>query len=171
MKGTYDLMISQSPAVVAQRLCVHSKITSSLLEDWRDIWPEIANFPGTQLVHVDCNSDIKIQTYQQLSKKTSLLAAIRKNEHEISILYTVTTRQSQPICSSCVRYPCRHAIRYKNKDNEEIDTDDHSISSSSNSDEESENDISDDSINDFPTEIPYWEKMSFDDHCNHYGYI
>ena len=81
----------------------------------------------------------------------------------------MATRQSHPICLSCVRYPCHHATCYKNKDNEEIDTDNHSISSSNNSDEESENYISDNSINDFPTEIPYWEKMSFNDHCKHHG--
>ena len=83
---------------------------------------------------------------------------------------TMTARQLLPICLSWVRYPCHYAICYQNKDNEDIDTDLLFIFFSSNFDEESQNYISDDSINDFPTEIKYLEKMSFDDHCRQYSY-
>ena len=99
------------------------------MEDYREIWPEIANSLGTQLVHIDCNSDVQIQTFQPLKKETPLLTAIRNMK--------TTKSKSQPIWSSCVRFPFRQEVCYNNKDND--DTEDYPISSSDDSDEESEN--------------------------------
>ena len=64
-----------------------------------------------------------------------------------------TKRKSQPIWSSCVRFPFRQEVCYNNKDND--DTEDYPISSSDDSDEESENEISDDGMIEVQPEISY----------------
>ena len=47
-----------------------------------------------------------------------LLAAVRTSDN-IAVLYTVTTRQTTPICSACVTKKCPHYYFHKKNSNKE----------------------------------------------------
>ena len=112
MFGTNALAINQDPVQILSRLCVHSKVCSTILGDWREIW-DINISPEDQLVRIVCNADIAFYTFQKRTKKQTLLAAVRSKD-EVSLLYTATCRQESPICSSCVTRKCLHVISYDN---------------------------------------------------------
>ena len=38
MSGTETLLVDQDPVQILSRLCIHSKVCSTLIGDWRDIW-------------------------------------------------------------------------------------------------------------------------------------
>ena len=117
MKGTEMLKIDQNPLEILARLCVHSKVCSTILGDWRDIW-EITVSPQDQVVKIICNEDVATHTFQVRSPDNpdnTLLAAIRV-KGDIALLYTVTSRQDTPICSICVTRKCPHATRYSEEE-------------------------------------------------------
>ena len=118
MMGTNELTVDQDPRQILARLCVHSKVCSTILGDWRNIW-EINISPQDQMIRIVCNEHITAHTFQIQMKQRTLLAAIRSKD-EIAILYTVTCRQDSPICSSCVTRKCPHVHSYeKYKEGEE----------------------------------------------------
>ena len=118
MAGTDQLSIDQDPIQIASRVCEHSKVCSTILDDWRTVW-DINILPEDRLVKIRCNDDIKIHTFQQSSKENTLLAAVRSGD-EVALLYTVTSRQGTPLCSLCTVRNCRHAHSYANHKDEDI---------------------------------------------------
>ena len=117
MAGTDQLSIDQDPRQILSRLCVHSKVCSTILDDWRDIW-DIDVSPQDQVAKIICNEDITVHEFQVQTKESTLLAGIRTKD-EVALLYTVTSRQDTHICSSCVTRKCPHANRYKRETAEE----------------------------------------------------
>ena len=67
MSGTDKLAGDQQPRDILSRLCVHSKVCSTVLGDWRDTW-DINVSVEDQLVTIVCNEDIQYQTLQKQSK-------------------------------------------------------------------------------------------------------
>ena len=67
MSGTDKLAVDQQPRDILSRLCVHSKVCSTVLGDWRDTW-DINVSVEDQLVTIVCNEDIQYQTLQKQSK-------------------------------------------------------------------------------------------------------
>ena len=113
-----DLSVDQDPAQIATRVCVHSKVCSTLLGDWRTIW-DINVSPLTKVVKIVCNENITMHTFQVSTKESTLLAAIRE-QSKVALLYTVTYRQDSPLCSVCTTRKCKHAHIYsKQMDKEE----------------------------------------------------
>ena len=118
MAGTDNLSVDQDPAQIATRICVHSKVCSTLLGDWRTIW-DINVSPLTKVVKIVCNENITMHTFQVSTKESTLLAAIRE-QSKVALLYTVTYRQDSPLCSVCTTRKCKHAHIYsKQMDKEE----------------------------------------------------
>lgn len=117
MTGTNKLSVDQDPVQIASRVCIHSKVCSTLLEDWRAVW-NIYVAPRDKLVEIVCNVDIKQHTFQQPSKENTLLAAVLAGD-DVALLYTVTVRQGTPHCSLCTVRNCRHTISYQDHKDEE----------------------------------------------------
>ena len=111
MSGTETLLVDQDPVQILSRLCIHSKVCSTLIGDWRDIW-DIELSPADRLVRIVCNEEKTCHTFQEKSQDTTLLAATRSHG-KVSLLYTVTTKQVSPICTSCVTRKCPHVNSYK----------------------------------------------------------
>ena len=116
MSGTDHLSVDQDPRQILSRLCVHSKVCSTILGDWRNIW-DIDLSPQDQVVKIVCNENIPFYTFQKQTKESTLLAAIR-NSGEVALLYTVTSRQDTPICSICVTRKCPHVHSFKRQTEE-----------------------------------------------------
>ena len=58
-------------------------------------------------------------TFQKQTVGQYLLAAVRA-KGEVAVLYTVTNRQTIPLCSVCVTKKCHHVFFYnKEKENED----------------------------------------------------
>ena len=106
MAGTDKLSIDQDPRDILSRLCMHSRVCSTILDDWRNIW-EIDISASDRFVNVVCNENIKYHTVGQ-----SVLAAVRA-KGEVAVLYTVTNSQTIPLCSVCVTKKCPHVFLYK----------------------------------------------------------
>ena len=118
MAGTDQLSIDQDPIQIASRICEHSKVCSTILDDWRTVW-DITILPEYRIVQITCNEDIRMHTFQHSSKENTLLAAVRSSD-EVALLYTVTSRQGTPLCSLCTVRNCRHAYSYDNHKDEDI---------------------------------------------------
>ena len=110
MAGTDTLSVDQDPKQIASRVCFHSKVCSTILEDWRTIW-DIGLSPQDKVVKKVCNENITSCTFQLSTKNSTLIASMREND-EIALLYTVTNRQDTPLCSVCTTRKCRHANNY-----------------------------------------------------------
>ena len=115
MAGTSSLSMNQDPLQIAARVCIHSKVCSTLI-DWQAVW-DIDISPEDNLVQNICNEDITTHTFMKASKDNPLLAGIRTSEG-VAVLYTVTQRQVTPLCTQCVVRNCRHLVSYRN--NEEV---------------------------------------------------
>ena len=70
MSGTETLLVDQDPVQILSRLCVHSKVCSTLIGDWRDIW-DIDLSPGDRLVRIVCNEEKTCHTFQKKSHDTT----------------------------------------------------------------------------------------------------
>ena len=98
-----------------QYLCFHSKTASFLLPNWEEIWNVNIDLHVTSN-KVICNEEIKYITCKEYKKGELFLAAVF-SENKIHILYTVTKRQTAPICvseelQSCSTPSCLHFKRY-----------------------------------------------------------
>ena len=98
MAGTEELSVHQVPENIMSRLCIHSKVCSTLLGDWRDIW-DVDSYIEDDFINVVTNEDIKFYTLLKQDKVSTLLAAVRE-QNKIALLYTVTTRQETPFCDT-----------------------------------------------------------------------
>ena len=116
MIGTGSLSQDQDPVKVAARLCIHSKVCSTLIDDWRTVWDISAE---DNLVQNVPNDDITIHTFLEASKDSPLLAAVRTSDG-VAVLYTVTLRQVTPLCTQCVVRNCRHLVNYRNHRDEQV---------------------------------------------------
>ena len=199
MKGTVQLSIDQDPVNIQPRLCIHSKICTTLLPEWNEIWN--VNLDPNNCVGIpDFNCDTVCVTLQKQSKDKPFLGAIRSN-HDIMLLYTATKNQKTPFCSGCTRRNCRHYTEYlKSCDTEQSPANEDQthvaqpadIGASStifqtdgdNADTEDTSDAgqrdSGDNLQEgtYREEIPlenekhrnYWEPLSRDEHERLYGY-
>ena len=76
MAGTESLSLDQDPVQIAARLCIHSKVCSTIIDNWEEVWNvEISS--EDNLVNVICNEDITMHTFQEATKESSLLAAVK----------------------------------------------------------------------------------------------
>ena len=116
MSGTDKLSVDQNPQDILSRQCLHSKVCSTIVDDWRDIW-DIDISPDDRIVSVVCNENITFHTFQTQAKDSLFLATIRSNE-TVVFLYTVTSRQETPFCSVCTTKKCKHAVSYYKKKEE-----------------------------------------------------
>ena len=94
MIGTGSLSQDQDPVQVAARLCIHSKVCSTLIDDWRTVWDISAEDNLVQNVPDD---DITIHTFLEASKDSPLIAAVRTSDG-VAVLCTVTLGQVTPLC-------------------------------------------------------------------------
>ena len=118
MAGTEQLTLDQDPQAVLSRLCMHSRVASTILEDWRNIW-QVEISDNDRVARIICNEEIQLHTFLKQKVDQCLLTAVRTSD-KIAVLYTVTTRQTTPICSVCVTRKCPHYHYYKkNKKNEQ----------------------------------------------------
>ena len=129
MAGTDKLSVDQDPQNILPRLCMHSRVASTILEDWREIW-EIDISDNDRVVKLICNEDLKFHTFQKQAVDQCLLAGVR-TKSEIAVLYTVTNRQSSPICSICVTRKCPHVHFYTKESKEEESQFDSSLAGNS----------------------------------------
>ena len=113
MRGTMSLSIQQDPADIIPRLCAHSKVSQTIIGDWRNIpeWSDIVVPTTGQMSNIQCNEDITVHNFQ-CDPIGLLLAAVRDTSGDIAMLYTVTPRQSTPVCSRCTRRGCLHYKQY-----------------------------------------------------------
>ena len=180
MAGTEQLSIDQDPQDILSRLCMHSRVASTILEDWRNIW-QIEISDNDRVAKIICNEEIKLHTFLKQSVDKCLLAAVRTS-NIISVLYTVTTRQTTPICSVCVTRKCPHYHYYKkHSKNEQIQfessVDGHPDDSCDCDGDEgvpgcvpgSENDVNSGGT-DNRKDANYWDNLSTDEHQKAYGY-
>ena len=118
MTGTNKLSVDQDPRNILSRLCIHSRVCSTILDDWRNIW-EIDISASDRVVNVVCNKNIQYHNFHKQVAGQSLLAAVR-TKGEVAVLCTVTNRQTIPLCSVCVTKKCPHVFFYnKEKENED----------------------------------------------------
>ena len=117
MAGTEQLSIDQDPQNILPRLCMHSRVASTILDDWRTIWDVEIN-DDDRVARIICNEEIKLHTFLKQRVDQCLLAAVRTSD-KIAVLYTVTTRQTTPICSACVTKKCPHYYYHKKNSKKE----------------------------------------------------
>ena len=109
MASIEGLGVSQDPEVIKSKLCLHSRVASMLIGNWRSIW-DISISPTDQVYEVCCNLEDNFATFIPHSANTGFLAAVI-DDKSISILYCATVRQEVPFCSRCVRRKCHHYKR------------------------------------------------------------
>ena len=110
--GTLELAVQQEPGVIGQRLCLHSRVASSVLGNWRNIW-DVSLSPSDQVFNVCLNQDTICETFIPSDSNNGLLSAVFHNR-KISLLFCVAPRQEVPYCSNCVRRKCIHFTILKN---------------------------------------------------------
>ena len=113
MAGMLGLQIQQSPSLIGPKLCHHSRVASSFIKDWRDIW-NIEPSPSDQMFSVCENNDRTCDILIPNNSTESFLAAVFHNL-KISLLFCVTPRQDIPFCTNCVRRKCIHFTIVKNQ--------------------------------------------------------
>ena len=114
MSAVVGLEAMQDPEVIGDKLCIHSRVASSVLRHWSEIWDE--NIPvslSDQMINVCFNKDITCEVKIPTDSKDGFLAAIFHNR-KISLLFWFTSRQEFPFCSNCVRRKCLHLKILKN---------------------------------------------------------
>ena len=160
------------------RLCMHSRVATTILEDWRNIW-QVEISDNDRVARVICNEDIKLHTFLKQRVDQCLLAAVRTSK-VIAVLYTVTTRQTTPICSVCVTRKCPHHHYYKKHSKEEPqfeslveghpdDSCDCDGDGAPDSVPGAENDVNSGGADNRKDEN-YWDNLSVEEHQKAYGY-
>ena len=141
MNRTEILSMDQNPEDILARLCMHSKVCTSILGDWRNIWNFIIG-PLDRFMAEDHSNDI--QSHSCLEAIDSSRLSVVKKGIELALLYTVTARQSNQMCSLCTRRNCPHVLMFLNhegnkwprgeeNDSQSDDSDDSTISTEGNS--------------------------------------
>ena len=123
MAGIPGLATHQAPDVIRDRLCIHSRVASSALGNWRDLWSVSMSVSQEQAFNVCFNKDITCEVFiPHESTEKCFLAAVYHNR-KISLLYCATQRQEVPFCSHCVRRKCNHCTILTNFQNKEKEND------------------------------------------------
>ena len=123
MAGITGLATYQAPDVIRDRLCIHSRVASSALGNWRDLWSVSMSVSQEQAFNVCFNKDITCEVFiPHESKEECFLAAVYHNR-KISLLYCATQRQEVPFCSHCVRRKYNHCTILTNFQNKEKEND------------------------------------------------
>ena len=122
MRGFTSLGVQNNEEDLSKYLCIHSKAASFLLPDWETIW-NVGLAPGVSSHEVFCNEDISVVTCKEYKKGQLFLAAVLA-EGKVHVLYTVTTRQTAPTCSTypapfCSTQKCKHFRNYVDVINKE----------------------------------------------------
>ena len=116
MQGFSSMGVQHNEEDLQRYLCMHSKAASFLLPNWETIW-NVGLDPGVGSHEVVCNDDINVVTCKEYIKGQLFLAAVR-TEGKVHILYTITKRQTAPLCSTypapfCSTQKCKHFRKYE----------------------------------------------------------
>ena len=172
MAGTDKLSVDQNPQDILSRLCMHSRVCSTIIEDWRTIW-DIELSDNDRVVKIICNEDLKLHTFQKQAVDRCLIATVR-TKSEIAVLYTVTTRQTSPLCSICVTRKCPHYHFHKKESKKEERQFESSVEGGS--EDVCDCDMPDCGLNtnssgiEKGTHANYWDMLPPEEHQKWYGY-
>ena len=106
MKGTQELQVNQEPEIINQRLCLHSRVVSMKIGDWRRYW-SVSLSPSDLLFNVIPNEDCNYKIFIPKSSPSPFLAGLVL-DNSVSLLYCATKRQDTPFCSQCTTRKCHH---------------------------------------------------------------
>ena len=101
MAGIPGLATHQAPDVIRDRLCIHSRVASSALGNWRDLWSVSMSVSQEQAFNVCFNKDITCEVFiPHESKEECFLAAVYHNRKIFTLLCHTAPRGSvlQSLC-------------------------------------------------------------------------
>jgi hypothetical protein len=111
MAGTDELQVKQDPLNIIPRLCIHSRVSTIKLGDWRSEWT-ISLSTSDLSFHVIPNQECDCATLVPKSSDAAFLAAVR-DKRRVSLLFCATKRQAHPFCSLCTNRKCHHFVLYE----------------------------------------------------------
>ena len=106
MAGFLELDAEQDSASIIKCLCIHSRVASLKVADWRREWT-VSLSPSNLTLHVDHNEESNCVIFIPKASKFPFLAAVLVMS-KVYILYCSTKRQEHPFCSHCVNRKCYH---------------------------------------------------------------
>ena len=86
MAGTEQLSIDQDPQNILPRLCMHSRVASTILDDWRNIW-DVEISDDDRVARIICNEEIKLHTFLEQRVDQVLLGAVRTSDCAVHCHY------------------------------------------------------------------------------------
>ena len=97
MKGVLDMRQEQDPSKLKEYLCIHSKVTSELVTNWREIWSIDVDINRLPQIFNNYNQDkVKVCLGRGANKHT-LVAVLQKNNITLlSVSYTHLTLPTTP---------------------------------------------------------------------------
>ena len=111
MSAIDEMQISQDQHEVKQKLCIHSRVASMVVWDWRRQWTA-SHFPSNPLVvKIDSNQESAFVTFIPKSSNFPYIAAVL-DKSKVSLLFCATMRQEYPFCSSCICRKCHHYSKF-----------------------------------------------------------
>ena len=83
--------------------CMHSVVCQDLAADWRNIW-EVPNLDiAVESFNLMCSPEVKVKKLRH----DELFLCATQSGGVVSLLFTVTKRQKNPICSLCPSPKCK----------------------------------------------------------------
>ena len=111
MAGMDELQVKQHPLDIIQRLCMHSRVSTMKLGDWRSHWTATLSTSDLSF-NVIPNQESDCVTLVPKSSDATFLAAVR-DKRKVSLLFCATQRQEHPFCSHCTNRKCYHFVLYE----------------------------------------------------------
>ena len=112
MAGFLELGTEQDARSIIGCLCIHSRVASMKIGDWRKEWT-VSLSPSNLELHVDHNEASNCVILIPKSSNFTFLAAVLAM-NKVFILYCSTKRQDHPFCSHCVNRKCYHYALFVN---------------------------------------------------------
>ena len=116
MKSISDLSLNQRREDIFEHQCIHSKTVEYFIGDYSNIWDIPLPTDLDEIHKCVLNQDIEVQSLLDAPGESFLGAY--QSIGNISILFTVTTKQKNPICSLCKTSKCKCFFKYKKSFND-----------------------------------------------------
>ena len=111
MTGIQELSDCQDPFNLFPQLCIHSRVASMIVGNWREHW-NISMSLSFDCIHVISNEEVNYVKFISESSSFPFLAAVLEKK-VVSLLYCATRKQESPFCTTCVRRKCHHFSKLK----------------------------------------------------------
>ena len=106
MAGVEQLKSTQNPESIKEKLCVHSRVSTMKVQDWRRYWT-IATSSSQHIFSVVPSDESTQEVFVPMSSNKPFVACTF-HQGSVCILYCVTNRQANPFCSVCTGRKCKH---------------------------------------------------------------